>query len=57
MLQCYSDYANVYVANSRNFTLTGAIQREQKNDLTAFIDASNVYGSSLEEQATLRDGG
>jgi hypothetical protein len=31
--------------------------RQQVNAITSFIDASNVYGSSLEQQKGLRDGG
>jgi len=31
--------------------------REVKNDITAFIDASNVYGSSAAEGNKLRNGG
>ena len=37
--------------------ISESTQREQKNAVTSFIDASNVYGSSLAEQEALRDGG
>ena len=30
-------------------------KREQINSITAFIDASSVYGSSLEEEEELRE--
>ncbi|KAH3747978.1 hypothetical protein DPMN_182414 [Dreissena polymorpha] len=31
-------------------------QRQQINDITSYIDASNVYGSSDERLSSLRDG-
>ena len=35
----------------------GVVRREQINAITSYIDASNVYGSSLEQQANLRENG
>ena len=32
-----------------------AVQMEQLNSLTAWVDASQVYGSSVEEANALRD--
>ncbi|XP_052237798.1 myeloperoxidase-like [Dreissena polymorpha] len=37
-------------------TAGGILQRQQTNDLTSFIDASNVYGSADERLALLREG-
>ncbi|XP_052234492.1 myeloperoxidase-like isoform X1 [Dreissena polymorpha] len=34
----------------------GILQRQQTNDLTSFVDASNVYGSSEARLALLREG-
>ncbi|KAH3822385.1 hypothetical protein DPMN_124163 [Dreissena polymorpha] len=34
----------------------GMLQRQQKNDLTSFVDASNVYGSSDQLLTSLRNG-
>ena len=39
------------------FSATSLPRREQINSITSFIDASNVYGSSEEEQLLLRKNG
>jgi len=48
-LNIYKQFLNTVSAN-------GILKREQVNDITSWIDASNVYGSSDAELAALRDG-
>ena len=40
-----------------NLSIVGTFQREQTNAITSFVDASNVYGSSDDETAGLRENG
>ncbi|XP_052237797.1 peroxidase-like protein 3 [Dreissena polymorpha] len=47
---------SLVISNGFLFLAGGILQRQQTNDLTSFVDASNVYGSSEERLALLREG-